>query len=124
MTDSITPDNSRQVPSIRVAPLGDLNAYMVHEHELDTIAAGSPATLAFNFAIALVSIGVTFVLALTTTTIASDRLYYSYLIVCVNCLLAGVILFGYWLKTHTSVSRMVKQIKSRMDVLAPVQEDA
>ena len=110
MTDNNTPEYSRQVQSIRVAPLGDLNAYTVHEHELDIIAAGSPATLAFNFAIALISVGVTFVLTLTTTTITSDRLFYGYLIVCINCLLIGIIMLAYWLKTRTTVSGMVERI--------------
>ena len=98
MTENSGPNHSQQLSqlsNVRVAPLGDLNAYMVHEHELDIIAAGSPATLAFNFAIALMSIGVTFVLTLTTTTITSDRLFYGYLIVCINCLLVGVIMFAY-----------------------------
>lgn len=125
MTEKNMPDHPQQTSQlsrVRVAPLGDLNAYMVHEHELDIIAAGSPATLAFNFAISLISIGVTFVLALTTTTIASDRMFYGYLIVCVNCLLVGFILFGYWFRTRTSVTAMVARIKKRLDRDSPIQE--
>lgn len=87
MTAKKAPDSTQQFSQIRVAPLGELTAYTVHEHELDIIAAGSPATLAFNFAVALISIGVSFILTLTTTTISSNRLFYSYLIVCINCLL-------------------------------------
>ena len=97
------PDHTQQLSPVRVAPLGELTAYTVHEHELDIIAAGSPATLTFNFAIALFSVGVTFVVTLTTTTIGSDRLFYGYLIVCINCLLVGTIMFVYWLRTRTSV---------------------
>jgi hypothetical protein len=58
---------------VRVTPMGKLNAYTIHE--LDIIAAGSPATLCFNFAVAVTSIGVTFVITLTTTTITSNRLF-------------------------------------------------
>jgi hypothetical protein len=65
----------QQMSPVRVAPLGELNAYTVHEHELDIIAAGSPATLAFNVAVALISIGISFVITLTTTTITSNRLF-------------------------------------------------
>ncbi len=107
---------------VHVAPLGDLTAYTVFEHELDVIAAGSPANLAFNFAVALISIGMSFVLTPTTTTIPSDRLFYGYLIVCVNCLLAGVIMFAYWLKTRTTVGITVAKIKGRLIVPTPVQE--
>jgi uncharacterized Tic20 family protein len=122
MTTKKTPDHTRQLSLVHVAPLGKLTAYTVLEHELDIIAAGSPATLAFNFAVALISIGVSFVLTLTTTTITSNRLFYGYLIACLNCLLAGIIMFAYWLKTRTSVSITVAKIKSRLVVSTPVQE--
>ncbi len=117
------PDTSGQHMSpVRVAPLGELNAYTVHEHELDIIAAGSPATLAFNVAIALVSIGVTFIITLTTTTITNNRLFYSYLIICINSLIIGFVLLAYWWKSRTSVLIIVSKIKSRMPAPTPIQE--
>lgn len=116
------PDSTQQLSPVRIAPLGELTAYTVHEHELDVIAAGSPATLAFNFAVALISIGVSFILTLSTTTISSNRLFYSYLIVCINCLLVGMIMFIYWLRTRSSVNITVAKIKSRLVVSPPIQE--
>ena len=113
---------TRQLSPVRIAPLEELNAYTVHEHELDLIAAGSPATLAFNFAIALISIGISFILTLTTTSIRSNRLFQSYLVVCINCLLAGLIAFVYWLKTRSSVNITVLKIKNRMVAPTPIQE--
>jgi hypothetical protein len=112
----------QQMSPVRVAPPGELNAYTVHEHELDVIAAGSPATLAFNVAVALVSIGVTFIITLTTTTIASNRLFYSYLIVCINSLIVGFMLLAYWWKSRTSVLLIVSKIKSRMPAPTPIQD--
>ncbi len=103
--------------------MAKLTAYTVFEHELDIIAAGSPANLAFNFAVALISIGVSFVLTLTTTTINSDRLVYCLFdIYALVCLLAGIMMFAYWLKTRTSVHVTVAKIKSRLIVPTPVQE--
>lgn len=122
MTTKKSPDHTRQLSTVYVAPLGELTAYTVFEHELDVIAAGSPANLAFNFAVALTSIGISFVLTLTTTTITSDRLFYGYLIACINCLLAGIIMFTYWLRTRTSVGVTVAKIKNRLIVPTPVQE--
>jgi hypothetical protein len=115
-------DSAPHMSPVRVAPLGELNAYTVHEHELDIIAAGSPATLAFNVAVALISVGVSFVITLSTTTIASNRLFYSYLIVCINCLIVGFVLLAYWWKSRTSVLIIVSRIKSRMPVPTPIQE--
>ena len=75
-----------------------------------------------NFAVALFSIGVSFVLTITTTTITSDRPYNGYLIVTINCFLIGTILFVYWLKTRTSVGMTVMKIKSRLVITPPIQE--
>lgn len=122
MTAKKLPDNTQQLSRVRVAPLGELTAYTVFEHELDIIAAGSPATLALNFSVALISIGISFILTLTTTTIGSNRLFIVYLNACLICLLAGVIMFAYWLKTRTSVNLTVAKIKSRLIVPMPVQE--
>jgi hypothetical protein len=122
MTTKKSPDHTQQFSLVHVAPLGKLTAYTVLEHELDIIAAGSPANLAFNFAVALISIGTSFVLTLTTTTINSDRLFIVYVNVCMICLLAGIIMFAYWIKTRTSVSITVAKIKSRLIVPISVQE--
>jgi hypothetical protein len=116
----------QQMSPVRVAPLGELNAYTVHvhEHELDIIAAGSPASLAFNVAVALISISVSFVITLTTTSITSNRLFYSYLIICINCLIIGLVLIGYWWKSRTSVLIIVSKIKNRMSPPTPIQEQS
>ena len=107
---------------IRCGFPGELHAYTVHEHELDIIAAGSPATLSFNVAVALFSFGVSFVITLTTTNITSNRLFYSDLIVCINCLIVGFLLLGYCWKSRMSVLIIVSKIKSRMPTPAPIQE--
>jgi hypothetical protein len=122
MTTKKFPDHTQQYPMVRVAPIGELTAYTVLEYELDIIAAGSPANLAFNLAVASISIGVSFVLTLTTTTISSDRLFIVYLNLCIVCLFAGIVMFAYWFKTRTSVSSTVAKIKSRLVVPTPVQE--
>ena len=122
MTTKKSNEQTQQLSPVRIAPLGELTAYTVHEHELDVIAAGSPATLAFNLAVALIPVGVTFIITLTTTTISSDRLFYSYLIVCVNCWLVGSIALIYWLRTKNAVDLTVAKIKSRLVVTPAIQE--
>ena len=109
-------------PVFNIAPLGELNAYVVYEHELDQIAEGSPASLALDVAIALLSSGAGFLLTLTTTTIAVPWLFSVYLFVCVNFLLVGVILLGYWWRARTSVRGIVAKIKNRMPPPPGIQE--
>jgi hypothetical protein len=122
MTSRKASDPTQQFFPARVAPPAELIAYTVHEHELDIIAAGSQATLSFNFAVALISIGISFVITLTTTVISSDRLFYGYLIICIICILAGIIMFAFWFKTRTSVNITVAKIKSRLIIPTPMQE--
>ena len=105
---------------VRVVRQPDSIVYTVYEHELDIIRAGPPATLALNFAVALISIGVSLAVALATTTISADWLFCSYLIACFNCLIAGTYLFGYWLTTRTTAS-LVRKIRSRLTALPSTQ---
>jgi hypothetical protein len=116
------PSPKSLTPVFNIAPLGELNAYVVYEHELDQIAEGSPAGLALDVAIALLSSGAGFLLTLTTTTIALPWLFSVYLFVCVNFLLVGVILLGYWWRARTSVRALVVKIKSRKPPPVGIQE--
>jgi len=59
-------------PVIRYAPLGELRVYAVYEHELEILAHGSPASLYLNFALALLSVFATSLVALVTTPIPRD----------------------------------------------------
>jgi hypothetical protein len=109
-------------PIIRVAPLGELNAYVVYEHELDALAAGSPATLTLNFSIGLLSAAVTLGVALATTTITSDRTFTSFVIVLVISILAGIFFLLFWWRTHQSTRDLVGKIKDRMPPTPGVQD--
>jgi hypothetical protein len=109
-------------PVVNVSMIGELNVYIVHEHELDRIAEGSPVSLAFNGAIALISVGVSLLLTVTTTTIAQHWLFNAYLFACINFLLVGAVLLAYWWRTRTSVRDIVQKIKRRMPPPPGIQE--
>jgi hypothetical protein len=111
-------------PSIRIAPLGELKAWPVYEHELDELARGSPASLYLNFSLSLFSSGMTLLVALLTTTITSDRLFDVFVIGCVISLLASSVLGTMWLRSHSSTSGLIDRIKSRMPPSPAIQEDA
>jgi hypothetical protein len=46
-------------PPLRIAPLGELNAYVVYEHDLDRLAQGSPALVMLNFALFFLGVAAT-----------------------------------------------------------------
>ncbi len=107
---------------VRLAPPGEIKAYVVYEHELDRLAEGSPASLFWNFALALLSASLTLLVTLFTTEIKSDRLYVTFVIVCGLSLVSGLVLLSLWWQTHISVRGLVERIKDRMPPSPGTQE--
>jgi len=79
MGRKVSDANNQFAPALNVAHIGQLNLYVVHEHELDKLAEGSPATLAFNGAVAFISLAAALLLTVTTTTITKNWLFNTYL---------------------------------------------
>jgi hypothetical protein len=101
-------------PVIRYAPLGELRVYAVYEHELEILAHGSPASLYLNFALALLSIFATSLVALVTTPIPAGHLYQAFFIICTVTLIIGGILLVLWWREHSSAKTLIQRIKNRM----------
>ncbi len=108
-------------PVIRVAPLGELKAYTVYEHELDALARGSSASLFLNFALSLLSVCLTLVVTLLTTTISSDRLFLVFVTSATVTAIAGALLMVLWWKEHQGSKTLIMEIKSRMPPLPTIQ---
>ena len=89
-------------PSVRVAPLGELKVYMVQEHELESLASGSPASLFLNFALSLLSSAIAFFITLLSTEIKSSRTFDVFVIVCVVFSISGLVLLELWRRNHIS----------------------
>lgn len=100
---------------IRRARVDCVNLYEVKEDELDILEKGSPATIQLNFAIFLLSIAASSVVALCTT---KDYKYPMaetlFAIIAVIGLFGGIYLLIMWLRTRQSISAIVKTIRQRM----------
>ena len=101
-------------PPIRVAPLGELKAYTVYEHELDTLSRGSSGSLSLNFALALLPISIPLMVSLLTTKLQSERLFQGFLTVATITAIAGVFLLILWWRDHRSSRNVVMEIKNRL----------
>ncbi len=102
-----------QQPVIRVAPLGELNAYTVYEHERETLAQGSPSSLLLNFALALLPSAVGILVTLYSSTM-SDLKITLFPSAAIIFIVAGLICLTLWARMHRSASRLVEQIKNRI----------
>jgi undecaprenyl pyrophosphate phosphatase UppP len=111
-------------PVIRRAPLGELNVYSVYEHELETLAEGSSASLFLNFALALLPTSVTLMIALATTEIAARWLFDVFVVVCAVTLISGVVLLALWWQQRKKSRRTMELIKNRMPPPGAIQETA
>jgi undecaprenyl pyrophosphate phosphatase UppP len=111
-------------PVIRRAPLGELKVYSVYEHELETLAEGSSASLFLNFALALLPTSVTLMVALATTEITARWLFDVFVSVSAVTLISGVVLLALWCQQRKKSRHTMDQIKNRMPPPGGIQEIA
>lgn len=110
------------LPAVRLAPLGELRAYMISEEELNELERGSPATLYMNFGLPLIFSGLSFLATLLATPIPSIRVFTVFVVVAVVFLLAGFILLGIWLRHRSSSKHLAKRIRERMPRASGIHE--
>jgi len=90
-----------------------LTLYEITDAELDQLEQGSPATLQLNFAIALISVGISFWISLATTTISDTKTFCVFVIITAVSLLVGIICGVLWYRNRSSVSTLLKKIRQR-----------
>jgi hypothetical protein len=136
------PENEQQIvssPPLRVAQLGELNAYVVYEHELDNLekldndlTQDPPESVYLNFALFLFPISLSFLITLLTTTIRSNRLYELFVTTSLLTFIISLVLLALWLRDRRTYRKIrqkllksrlqqVQKIKSRMPPNPPVQ---
>lgn len=114
---STEPSNTvgEKTTKIKRARVDSLVIYEVSEGELETIERGSPNSTFLNFAIFLISICASFLVAIFTCDFTNkDKLYYTFLIVCIISGIIGALLFIIWLRTKNDVDEVIKKIKDRV----------
>jgi hypothetical protein len=102
------------LPAIRVAPLGELRAYVISEEELNELENGSPASQNLNFSLTLLASGLSFLTTLLTTEISSVKTFAVFVVVTVVFLVVGVILFASWYRLRKSSQGLAQRIRDRM----------
>jgi hypothetical protein len=102
-----------QEPIIRVVPMGTITIYHVSEDELRLIEAGGPSSVYLNFAIGLLSVGVSFGTNLALAEIKSLRVYLAFVVVNVISLLAGLVLLVLWRRESKASRTTIQTIRAR-----------
>jgi len=110
----------RQV--VKLAQPGELKAYVVFEHQLDLLAQGSPVSLLLNFALFFLGVAATSLGTIATAPPTQDRIYYTFLIIFLITLIAGIVLLAVWYSMHRSVTSLIVEIKAQMPTNPPVEQ--
>lgn len=106
--------NQSETIKVRRARVDSITVYEVTEQELAELEQGGGGNLYLNLCLALVSIAVSFLIAVLTTTIASTRQFAVFVIITAIGFLGSLVFGILWARCHQSVSEVVRAVKGRM----------
>lgn len=109
-------------PRIRRGRVDSLTLYEITDYELDSLSTGSPSSLYLNLAIFFASIAISFLVALLTATITSDRVFTVFVVIVILGFVASAVLSCVWLRNRKSISTIIKRIKKRIPSEEPTLE--
>lgn len=117
-----SPNQSSDSVKVNRACVDSITIFDVTEGELSEIESGDSSGWLFDVAIACASICVSFIVTLTTTNIANERLFYSYVILTCAVGIASVALFINWKILTGKRDNVIRRIRSRKKA-PPMRKD-
>ena len=88
--------------------------YEIKDTELEIFRRGSPADLQLNFAIFLLSLAFTAIVALYTAKFTNENVHTTFIVVAVAGILMGLYLIISWLRNRTSLTTVCDRIRERI----------
>jgi hypothetical protein len=117
------PNENESRISVNRGKVDSINIYEVTENELESLEAATPTGILFDIGLVCLSIAVSLSVALATTTIASERTFYTFVIV----VAIGYLAFGaftvIWLITRKSVKKLTSKIRNRINPIKNTEHD-
>lgn len=108
-------DTSGEKPlRIRRGRVDSVDLYEIKDSELDLLEKGPPADLYLNFAIFLISIAFSGLVALFTSTFKYDIVETAFVVVTVVGFLLGALLLVLWHRGRQQVATVIKAIRDRI----------
>jgi hypothetical protein len=101
-------------PALHRVRLDSLRIFEISEAELDALERGSPESLFLNLALAVLSIAISFSVALATTKVDSIRTFTVFVVVVVVGYLAGITFGVLWLMSRRSLKSTAAKIRARI----------
>lgn len=104
---------SQASPRIRRGVLSQLTIYDVEESELETLGKGSSDSLYLTFSIFLLTMAISFFIALINATV-SDKIYIIFVLITIVGFVLGIFSLFIWLKKRKSMPDLIDKIKRRL----------
>jgi hypothetical protein len=114
MASSFTNNEGDKPVLIRRGRVEYVDLYEVKDTELELFEKGSPADLQLNFAVFLLSIAFSAIVALVTATFAYPTVHTTFVVVAVVGVLMGIYLMIAWWRNRTPIRRLCKVIRQRI----------
>lgn len=109
---------------VRRGRVDSVDLYEIKDSELDLLERGCPAGIQLNFAVFLLSLAFTSIASMATATFNSATAKTVFIVMAVVGILMGAYLLICWWRTRSSVTAVVRIIRSRIgeDVDAPLTD--
>ncbi len=101
-------------PAIHRGRLDSLRIYEISEAELDALERGYPESLYLNFGLTVLTVAISFSIALATTKIDSDRTFTVFVVLIVIGYLAGVTFAMLWWISRRALQSVAAKIRARL----------
>lgn len=98
---------------MRVAPLGELRAYTISEHELERLEQGAPLSYLLTIGLCLLSADVTVLATLLSTSLPDLTFVLFFCALLILAIAGGVCTFLGW-SLRTSSRELAREIRGRM----------
>jgi len=107
------PDYDETVKICRIRYV-ELKIYEITDSELKILKVGSPASMYLNFAIALLSASVSFLIALITCKYGANPVaFVVFLVFSTVGFVSGIVLISVWFRTKKSYNETIREIENR-----------
>ena len=105
----------QQLPPVKIrrGVILQMTIYDVADHELETLAHGTPDSVYLTFATFLLSIATAFLISLLTTEV-SNRTFTVFVVLVVLGYVLGALFSILWYKNRKSIAALVHKIKERL----------
>lgn len=108
-------------PVVRVAPLGELRAYTISEHELEKLEQGAPLSYLLTIGLCLLSAGVAFLIAILSTSLPEFTFVLFFCLLLILGIAGAICTFLGW-SLRTNTKELGRQIRARMPDAPTVQQ--